>query len=119
MDEVLFLYYLFWNINTKINRKYAILALTVGSSLIGSRGRDIGSRGRCVGSRGRDVGSWGRGVGGLGSIGSRGIRLLSGVDRGALKGHISNKATLVGGSVAGGLEAAIGESNGVGPGNIA
>jgi hypothetical protein len=121
MDKGLFLYYLFWKINTKINRKYAILALTIGSSLIGSRGRDIGSRGGCVRSRGRDVGSWGRGrgVGGLGSIGSRGIRLLSGVDRGALEGHISNKATLVGGSVASGLEAAIGESNGVGPSNVA
>jgi hypothetical protein len=112
MDEVIFLYYLFWKINTKINRKYAILALTTGSSLIRSRGRDIGSGGR-------GIGSWGRGVGGLGSIGSRGIRLLSGVHWGALKGHISDKAALVGGSVAGGLEAAIRESNGVGPSNVA
>ena len=52
-------------------------------------------------------------------IGSRGISLFSRVDWGALEAHISNKASLVGGSVSGGLETAIGESDGVGPSNVA
>jgi hypothetical protein len=72
-----------------------------------------------MGRRGREIGSGGRGIGGLGSIRSWGIRLLSGVHWSALEGHISNEAGIIGSGVSGGLETAIGESNGVGPGNIA
>jgi hypothetical protein len=79
----------------------------------------IRSRGRDIRSGGRDIGSRGRGISRLRGIGSRGIGLLSRVDRGALKGHISNKAGLIGGSVSGGLDTAIRESNGVGPSNVA
>ena len=76
-------------------------------------------RGRGIRSRSRHIRSRGRGISRLGGIGSRGISLLSRVDWGALEAHISNKASLVGGSVSGGLETAIGESDGVGPSNVA
>ncbi len=85
---------------------------------IRSRGRGIRSRSRGIGGRSRGIGSRGRGICGLGGIGGRGIGLVSRVDRGALEGHISNKASLVGGSVSGGLQAAIRESNGEGPSNV-
>ena len=92
------------------------LGLTsIGSRSIGSRG--IRSRG--IGSRSRDIGCRSRGIGWLGSIRCRGVWLLSRVDWGALEGHISDEASIVGGSVFGGLETAIRESNGVRPGNIA
>jgi hypothetical protein len=78
----------------------------------------IRSRGRDIRSGGRDIGSRGRGISRLRSIGSRGIGLLSRVDRGALKDHISNKAGIIGGSVLGGLDTAIRQSNGVGPSNV-
>ena len=56
-----------------------------------------------------------RGVvgGGLGSI-SLGLRVVGS----SLVGHISNKPSLMGGSVAGGLHSAIGKSDGEGASNI-
>jgi hypothetical protein len=92
-------------------------------SLTSIRGRGIGSRSWDIGSRSRDIRSRGRhnrsrGIGRLGSIGSRGIGLLSRVDRGALEDHISNKAGIIGGSILGGLDTTIRQSNGVGPSNV-
>ena len=85
---------------------------TISLCLTSIRSRGIRSGSRHIRSRSRSIGR-------LGGIGSRGISLLSRVDWGALEGHISNKASIIGGSVSGGLEAAIWESDGVGPGNVA